>query len=117
MGTFDMDDILGKAVDKIIDEQLSDAFKDYGVNKNRPSVTTLEFRPVPAKMAEEIRSVKTGLFGGGTKKQLAASIENGTTTYTEVLVLAKEQFEDMPLLVKYAGTRWHFVEDGVGYKW
>ena len=32
------------------------------------------------------------------------------------MLLTKEQFEDMPLLVKHAGTRWHFVEDGVGYE-
>ncbi len=32
-----------------------------------------------------------GLLGGGTKKILAASIEEGKITYTEVLVLAKEK--------------------------
>lgn len=206
MGTLDLDGIFEKAFDKLVDDQLSGAISDYNINKNRPSVTTLEFHPVPAKKAEEIRNVRTGLFGGGTKKQLAASIDEGKTTFAEVLVLAKEkrvvdrsddhpelntlryfykvadlngdviredvsaiaddyvinfecnngdsatdtgspdkvnpeaythayilhyylkdeqfyvlltkeQFEDMPLLVKYAGTRWHFVEDGVGYKW
>ncbi len=75
MGTFDLDGIFEKAFDKLVDDLLSGAIGDYNINKNRPSVTTLEFRPVPAKKAEEIRNVKTGLLGGGTKKQLAASID------------------------------------------
>ncbi len=201
-----MNGIFGKAFDKLYEDQLSKALGEYNINKDRPSVTTLEFRPVPSQKAEEIRNVRTGLFGGGTKKKLAASLEEGKTTYTEVLVLAKErrvvdrdddnpelntlkyfykvadlngnviredvpaiedgydisfecnsgnsasdtgspdkvnpeaymhayimhyylkddqyyvlltkeQFEDMPLLVKHAGNRWHFVEDGTGYRW
>ena len=41
--------IFEKAFDKLVDDQLSGAIGDYNINKNRPSVTTLEFRSVPAK--------------------------------------------------------------------
>ena len=206
MGDFDFDGIFDQVVDGLVGAQISDTLKEYDINKNRPSITSLNFVPLPAGKAEEIRNIKTGLFGGGTKKKLAASIEEGRTTYAEVLVLArerriversendpkfntywyfykiadlsgvtmredvaaidddhvisfdyydgnsasdtgcadkvnpeiymhmyllhyylkddqyyvlltKEQMDDLSLLVHHAGNRWHFVEDGVGYKW
>ena len=33
------------------------------------------------------------------------------------VALTKEEFEDLTLFVKFAGSRHHFVEDGVGYSW
>ena len=206
MGEFSFDSIFDQVVDGLVGDQISDTLKEYDLNKNRPSITSLNYVPLPAEKAEEIRNVKTGLFGGGVKKKLAASIEDGRTTYAEVLVLGrehrmveksendpkfntyryfykiadlngvviredvaaidddhviafdyfdgnsasdtgcpdrvdpeiyihmymlhyylkddqyyvlltKEQMEDMSLLIKHAGRRWHFVEDGVGYKW
>ena len=33
------------------------------------------------------------------------------------VLLTREQFDDLSVLVKYAGSFWHYAEDGVGYRW
>lgn len=63
--------------------------QEYEENQKRPGIDTLIFKKVDPAKAEEVRAAKTGLFGGGTKKKLAASIEAGRTTYAEVLALAR----------------------------
>lgn len=205
MGVFDIVDELKQLADGSMEKMLSSALREAEENQKRPSVTSLNFVPVPPGKAEELKGVKVGLFGRGDKKKLIASIEAGKTTYAEVLVLArmnrivdrsedsrnntymyfykmadlqgnvlredapvmddafavtfayregdsasetdcadvvdpdnyehmillhyylgddqyyvllsKSQFEDIGLLAKYAGCRFHFVEDGVGYDW
>ncbi len=201
-----IDNIFNGFVDAYMGDELSKALEEAKVNQHRKSITDISFAPVPTERTETLRSVKTGFFGGGTKKKLIDSFENGRTTYAEVLVLArclrvtdrddddpgnnsynyfykvadlegnviredvpaleneyaigfscnkgdsasetgspdkvdpsnylhmyvlhyylkddqyyvaltKEEFEDLTLFVKFAGSRHHFVEDGVGYSW
>lgn len=201
----DFDDNFFKIADGLLGGEFTKNMADYNVNQKRPSITTLSFSSVPESKVEEIKNVKTGLFSGGNKKKLMASILEGRTTYAEVLILAredrivdrsedprnnrhkffykvadirgnviredvpgpddryavtlelnggnsasetgcadkvdpsgymhayvihyylkddqyyvlltKEQWEDMSIFVNNAGASWHFVEDGVGYKW
>ena len=59
-------------------------------NQQYPSIAQLHFTPVPAEKAEGLKQVKVGLLGGGTKRKFIAGIEEGRTTYAEVLALASE---------------------------
>ena len=97
MGIFDMGDAFSNAVDNIMEGMMNDAMEQaneeleqYNENQKRPSIESLNFRRVPVEKAQQIRAVRTGLFAGGTKKKLAASIEAGKTLYTEVLAIARE---------------------------
>lgn len=207
MGFFDDDDFFSKVAGGAFANAFSESMQEYEVNQKHPGIGTLTYTRVPVEKAEEIEKIKTGLFGGGTKKKLAASIREGRTVYTEVLALARtrksvdrdpdrdprfdryeyfykiatldgaviredvpmmadecairfeynngdsasetgnadkvdphgylhmfllryylkddehyvlltrEQFNDLSVLVKYAGSFWHYAEDGVGYRW
>lgn len=70
MGLFDIDNMLSNAMDEMFGSVMKGAMAEYEENRKRPGIETLIFKSVPAKKAEEIKNVKTGLFGGGTKKSL-----------------------------------------------
>ncbi len=89
MDTFCMDGIFGKMVDNMFGDEIRGALKEAEENKDRPGVTTLSFVPIPSSRAEEIKKAKVGLFDIFKKKNLINSIEEGRTTYSEVLVLAR----------------------------
>ena len=93
MGLFDdikdMEDTFTSLIDGSFTNAISEAMRDNKINQKRPGIETLTFMRFPAGKAEEVRKIKTGLFGGGTKKKLADSIEDGRTTYAEVLAVAR----------------------------
>ena len=202
---FDLEKIFSELIEGMMEEAVTEALKEAEKNNRLPSVDSLVFTPLPAERGRELMNKKTGLFTGGARKKLAASIEEGRTAFSEVLVLARlrrlvdrsenrrfntwkyyykvadlngnviredlplmddefafsfelnngssasdtgcpdrvpprgyphmfvlhyylkddqyyvlltgEQLEDLSVLVKYAGSRFHCPEDGVGYKW
>ena len=93
MGLFDdindLDNVFSSVASGEFMNGITDSIKEYKINQKRPGIETLTFMRFPAGKAEEVRKIKTGLFGGGTKKKLADSIEDGRTTYAEVLAVAR----------------------------
>ena len=76
--------------DELAGGMFSSLLEQAEKNQQYPSIASLHFTPVPAEKAEGLKQVKVGLFGGGTKKKFIAAIEEGRTTYAEVLALARE---------------------------
>lgn len=93
MGLFDIEGGF-KMLENSMMEEFASAMEEYQENQKYPSITTLPFIPVPLTKAEELRKTKKGFFGwglfGGDKEAFIASIEEGRTTYAEVLVLARK---------------------------
>lgn len=93
MGLFDIESGF-KMLENSMMEEFASAMEEYQENQKYPSITTLPFIPVPLTKAEELRKTKKGFFGwglfGGDKEAFIASIEEGRTTYAEVLVLARK---------------------------
>ncbi len=107
MGTLDLDDILGKVADlngNVIREDVSAIDDNYVITFAYNHGDSASDTGCPDK-------VNPGVY------QHAYILHYYLKDEQFYVLITKEQFEDMPLLVKYAGTRWHFVEDGVGYKW
>ena len=51
MGEFSFDSIFDQVVDGLVGDQISDTLKEYDLNKNRPSITSLNYVPLPAEKA------------------------------------------------------------------
>ncbi len=90
------DDEISKAMNGIFDNinqaamgMMSEGMKEYEIDQKRPDITSLPYKPIPAEQIEAVKKSKAGLFKGGFKKKLIASMEDGRTKYAEVLVLAR----------------------------
>ena len=76
-------------IEKVMMEGVESDLEEYNINKKRPSITSLPFMRFSDARIEQVRKLRPGLLLAGTKKKLIRSMEEGRTTYAEVLVLAR----------------------------
>ena len=80
MGSFD--DIFDMITDELIGDDIYESLEEYERNKKLPSITTLPFSKLSPVKIDEVKKIKTGIFGR-IKKQFVKGIVEGKTTFAE----------------------------------